>query len=210
MNSTLAILLIEPSFLLREGLKNLFSQMGLSFRVDETDLPVTHFIRLIERTQPRLVIVNPVLLQQVTLNRTDVALSGITIVGIVNENTPPSIAGQFDAVISCNAGRAELAGKFEEILRKGRLIEDLQSDQQLSERETEILRLVALGLTNIEISEKLFISVHTVMTHRKNITRKLGIKTVSGLTVYAILNKLIMAEELKGGKSSNALRTFSD
>jgi DNA-binding CsgD family transcriptional regulator len=46
----------------------------------------------------------------------------------------------------------------------------------------------------------LFISSHTVMTHRKNITRKLGIKTISGLTVYAILNKLINVEELQGTK----------
>ncbi len=64
-------------------------------------------------------------------------------------------------------------------------------EEKLSEREKSILRFVALGYTNKEIAEKLFISMHTVITHRKNITRKLGIKTVSGLTVYAILNQLI-------------------
>ncbi|MEA1898998.1 MAG: LuxR C-terminal-related transcriptional regulator, partial [Bacteroidota bacterium] len=58
----------------------------------------------------------------------------------------------------------------------------------LSEREKNILRHVAMGSTNKEIGEKLFISIHTVTTHRKNITQKLGIKTVSGLTVYSILN----------------------
>ncbi len=61
----------------------------------------------------------------------------------------------------------------------------------LSEREKEIVQLVALGRTNKEISDKLFISPHTVITHRKNITSKLGIKTIAGLTVYAILNGLI-------------------
>ncbi|MDD4085903.1 MAG: helix-turn-helix transcriptional regulator, partial [Bacteroidales bacterium] len=65
-------------------------------------------------------------------------------------------------------------------------------------REISILKLVALGNTNNEIADKLFISAHTVMTHRKNITRKLGIKTVSGLTVYAILNQLIKLEEVQG------------
>ncbi len=66
----------------------------------------------------------------------------------------------------------------------------------LSKREKNILREVALGLTNKEIANKLFISIHTVTTHRKNITRKIGIKTVSGLTIYSILNGLIKLEEV--------------
>ena len=67
---------------------------------------------------------------------------------------------------------------------------------EISEREKNILRNVALGFTNKEIGEKLFISTHTVITHRKNITHKLGIKTISGLTVYAILNNIIAVEEI--------------
>ncbi len=67
---------------------------------------------------------------------------------------------------------------------------------EISTREKEVLKLVALGMTNKEIAEKLFISSHTVITHRKNITAKLGIKTIAGLTVYAIINKLITAEEI--------------
>ncbi len=63
--------------------------------------------------------------------------------------------------------------------------------QNLTERETEVLKLVAMGCSNKTIAEKLFISVHTVITHRKNITEKLSIKSISGLTVYAILNNLI-------------------
>lgn len=62
---------------------------------------------------------------------------------------------------------------------------------ELSEREKEILVNVAQGLLNKEIADKLNISINTVITHRKNITRKTGIKTVAGLTVYAILNNLI-------------------
>jgi DNA-binding CsgD family transcriptional regulator len=67
---------------------------------------------------------------------------------------------------------------------------------ELSEREKEILRQVALGLTNSEIADKLFISQHTVIAHRKNITSKLGIKTISGLTVYALLNDLISMNDI--------------
>lgn len=66
-----------------------------------------------------------------------------------------------------------------------------KSESELSDRELDVLREVALGKTNKEIADNLFISAHTVIAHRKNITRKLGIKTVSGLTLYALLNKLI-------------------
>ncbi len=70
------------------------------------------------------------------------------------------------------------------------------SSSELSKREKNIIRHVALGLTSKEIGEKLFISTHTVITHRKNITHKLGIKTVSGQTVYAILNGIVTIEEI--------------
>jgi len=72
---------------------------------------------------------------------------------------------------------------------------DSQS-MNLSPRETTIVRLVSMGLTNREIAEKLFLSAHTVMTHRKNISTKLGIKSVSGLTVYAIVNNIISIDEV--------------
>jgi DNA-binding CsgD family transcriptional regulator len=64
-------------------------------------------------------------------------------------------------------------------------------ENELTLREKEILRQVAMGFSNKEIADSLFISIHTVITHRKNITGKLGIKSISGLTVYAIINRLI-------------------
>jgi regulator of cell morphogenesis and NO signaling len=62
---------------------------------------------------------------------------------------------------------------------------------KLSAREIEILAGVAQGLLNKEIAAKYNLSIHTVITHRKNIARKTGIKTIAGLTAYAILNNLI-------------------
>jgi len=62
---------------------------------------------------------------------------------------------------------------------------------ELSAREKEILICVAKGMLNKEIADVYNISIYTVITHRKNITRKTGIKTVAGLTVYALLNNLI-------------------
>ena len=66
-----------------------------------------------------------------------------------------------------------------------------EKSEELSAREKEILVCVAKGMLNKEIADAENISIHTVITHRKNITRKTGIKTVAGLTVYALLNNLI-------------------
>ena len=74
---------------------------------------------------------------------------------------------------------------------------DLLDKNELSEREKEILISLAKGKINKEIADLHHISVHTVITHRKNIIRKTGIKSVSGLTVYAILNNLIDINEVE-------------
>ena len=61
----------------------------------------------------------------------------------------------------------------------------------LSSREIEVLRLIALGKINKEIAQELNISINTVLTHRKNLTAKLGIKSVSGLSFYAMMNGIV-------------------
>ena len=66
----------------------------------------------------------------------------------------------------------------------------------LSMREIEVLSLVARGFINKEIADKLNISLATVITHRKNITEKLGIKTVSGLTIYAVMCGYVEADSI--------------
>lgn len=63
----------------------------------------------------------------------------------------------------------------------------------ISEREIEIIRYIAEGYSNQEIADKLFLSVHTVTTHRKNIMGKLGISNTAGLVMYAIREQLISA-----------------
>lgn len=69
--------------------------------------------------------------------------------------------------------------------------------QMLSEREKDIIIGVVKGLTNKEIADKLCISVHTVLTHRRNIARKLEIHSPAGLVIYAIVNGIIPIEEIK-------------
>ena len=67
----------------------------------------------------------------------------------------------------------------------------VRETEELSEREKDVLIQVVRGLSNKEIADVLCISTHTVISHRKNITRKLNIHSTAGLTIYAIVNNLV-------------------
>lgn len=70
------------------------------------------------------------------------------------------------------------------------------TSDELSAREIQVLRLVVSGAINKEIADRLHISLNTVLTHRKNITAKLGIKTISGLTLYALMHGYISTDTI--------------
>ncbi|MFV0378291.1 MAG: response regulator transcription factor [Mangrovibacterium sp.] len=72
----------------------------------------------------------------------------------------------------------------------------ISDNGDLTQREKDVIKHVALGLSNKEMADKLNISIHTVISHRKNITEKLNIKSISGLTVYAIMNNLLDISEI--------------
>ena len=69
--------------------------------------------------------------------------------------------------------------------------------EELSAREKEVLIQVVKGLSNKEIADVLFLSTHTVMSHRKNIVRKLNIHSTAGLTIYAIVNGIVSLNDLE-------------
>ncbi|MBK7027783.1 MAG: helix-turn-helix transcriptional regulator [Bacteroidales bacterium] len=94
----------------------------------------------------------------------------------------------FDEFIDIYESTESIIQKINDYVTK---ISDIKSDNQLSAREIEVLTMVAQGLSNKQIADKLFISIHTAITHRKNITFKLGIKSISGLTLYAALNNMV-------------------
>ncbi|MDO4165232.1 MAG: LuxR C-terminal-related transcriptional regulator [Bacteroides sp.] len=72
----------------------------------------------------------------------------------------------------------------------------VEDGHELSSREIEVLVLITKGLINKEIADKLNISLTTVISHRKNITEKLGIKSVSGLTIYAVMHGYVEADRI--------------
>jgi DNA-binding CsgD family transcriptional regulator len=104
---------------------------------------------------------------------------------------------------SCNyiqacAPQETIIGQLRLILQSDTTLNPLtEGSKELSVRETDVLQLIVTGITNKEIADKLCISLNTVLTHRKNITAKLGIKTIPGLTFYAITNGLISGNEIE-------------
>ncbi len=76
--------------------------------------------------------------------------------------------------------------------------EEKENEQEtLSQREKEIITCVVKGMTNKAIADQLYLSIHTVITHRRNIARKLQIHSPAGLTIYAIVNKLVELQDIK-------------
>ncbi len=101
----------------------------------------------------------------------------------------------YDEVISIVEDLPAMATKFRNLVSVS--TDSDANKEPLSIREKEIIALVVKGLTNKEIADLLFLSVHTVMTHRRNIARKLEIHSATGLTIYAIVNHLVDLSEIK-------------
>lgn len=119
-------------------------------------------------------------------------------VSLSREKLPDALKPYFEGEILCTDQEDAIINVIRKVCSCR--TRDMEGDAQtglLSEREKEVLRGVALGLTNREISDELHISAHTVITHRKNISGKLGIKTIAGLAVYAVLNGIIASEEIE-------------
>lgn len=105
-----------------------------------------------------------------------------------------------DSVMDTGAGNKFFCGKILDTIRKESIdVNDLElaaltcEPVSLSEREQEIIVLIAEGLTNNQIADKLFLSTHTINTHRKNIMQKLGVNNTASIVMYAVKSNLIDA-----------------
>ena len=105
-------------------------------------------------------------------------------------NHEESVIRQYDGCIGIYDNTQRVAQKLRSAIEEA--AQTPRSDiNELSSRERDILAAVAKGMTNKEIADEFNISVYTVISHRRNISQKLGINSIPGLTVYAIMNKLI-------------------
>ena len=104
---------------------------------------------------------------------------------------------QFDTVITIDQSDSEIASVIRNAVVKNQNFSPETRTETLSERETDVLKLLVTGLSGKEIADKLNISVNTVISHRKNISQKTGIKSLAGLTIYAVANKIISMSSLQ-------------
>lgn len=190
------VIICEASEIIVNGLAEIIDGMAQFDVVMRLDNPERLSERILS-TDGNLLIINPLLLGY--QNRSFLAQLGkehpnVTLIALVTSYLDHAMLTPYSGVIEINDTRAKIISKMNEFTQS----ETTKStdDVELSKRETDVLVAVAKGMMNKEIADQMNISIHTVISHRKNITRKTGIKSISGLTVYALLNNLISEDEL--------------
>ena len=187
------ILLIMPSKVIARGIEAVLSELG-EFRVEGilSDLSHASEARL-RNLDADVILIDPVLADYMSRMNVRSRISEYSSAAVVALKSVPmdeEQLKQYDGAVGLYDDPVAIVRKLRESLSSRE--ESPESEgYDLSAREKDILVCVAKGMLNKEIADHYNISIHTVITHRKNITRKTGIKTVAGLTVYALLNNLI-------------------
>lgn len=185
------VAIIEPSAIIAEGVATLAGRSG-EFEVVYSGGDMRMLMERFAMVAPDVVIVGS---QMVGANNQSLRvaypeLQSVTLALLSTTVCDEEVMRQFDGVVNIYDGQAQIIRKLHAAVEQGET-NPYSDSHDLSERERDVLILVAKGKTNKEIADELNISIHTVMSHRKNITHKTGIKSVAGLTVYALLNNLL-------------------
>ena len=187
----------ESSLIIRGGLVNALKRLP---ELDIQTVEVTSYEGLqhcMDVHMPEILIVNPQFEGWFNLGlfKEKYPSANMKLVALVCNVVDKNQLKDYDEHITLFDDLDTLTEKIATLLN---LHDDDGTDQDaLSQREREIIGCVVKGMTNKEIAEQLFISVHTVITHRRNITRKLQIHSAAGLTIYAIVHKLVELDEVK-------------
>ncbi|MBQ6083523.1 MAG: response regulator transcription factor [Bacteroidales bacterium] len=193
MKSDNKIIIVEPSPMLSGGLAQYFDDIRQVSVVSQLD-SIDRLEEKLASYNPEILIINPLLVSfdaNEAFQKLLREFPNVIPVALVSSFIDKNILKQFNEVIEMTDSKQKVVSKIFNLLNDNNLSQEKTENVELSNREVDVLVALAKGLTNKEISDQLFISVHTVITHRKNIIRKTGIKSVSGLTVYALLNNLV-------------------
>ncbi len=181
------ILIVEPSDIVREGLASILQEEDFALLAPLRD--AQDLVRRVPVLQPDVLLLNPTLLptpSQPTLAALQQARPNMAVVALVYQYVDPRLLQAFKGVLDIREPRNKVAQLLRDCCQNE--AEAGEDNYEISDREREVLLLVAQGFSSKEIADKLNISVHTVNTHRKNITHKTGIKSVAGLAVYAMIH----------------------
>lgn len=181
------VLIVEPSEIIVEGL--LATLVHTDLKILKPEYSIDDLSNRLDVLRPDILIINPTLNDNVTELRK--AARSMAVVALVYQYVKQARLKRFDAVIDIRDSQQAILQTVLEVGAKAATSDAAMSNHELTRRETAVLIEVAKGLSNKEIASRLNVSVFTVTTHRKNIVRKTGIKSVAGLTVYALLNNLI-------------------
>lgn len=196
LNKKNVIAVAEPSYIIRKGLVYVLSQSSIVSKVIELK-EMEDLNHQLNMAQPDALVINPMLFGHA--NRSDIRQQfnlekDMTIIALVYNLIDEKFYRSYDAILRINDSESKIDDILQEALNKGAK----QSDtEELSDREKEILVSVVKGMSNKEIADYHNISIHTVITHRRNMSRKLKIHSASGLIIYAIINKLVDISEIK-------------
>jgi len=190
------VIICEASEIISIGLAEIIDDMAQFDVVSRIDNP-EHLSEKITASDANLLIIDPTLLgfhNRDFLSQLGKEHPHVILIALATSYLDHAMLTPYSGVIEIHDTRAKIISKMNEFAQS----ETTKStdDVELSKRETDVLVAVAKGMMNKEIADQMNISIHTVISHRKNITRKTGIKSVSGLTVYALLNNLIDENEL--------------
>ena len=199
-NEVIRIAIAETSVIIRGGLTAALKRLP-NVKVQPIELLSIEALHDCVRTQcPDMLIVNPAFGDYFDIGKFREETSGkkIRVIALVTSFVDASLLSKYDESISIFDDLERLSKKISGLLNVPSEEEDLENQDALSQREKEIVICVVKGMKNKEIAEKLFLSIHTVITHRRNISKKLQIHSAAGLTIYAIVNKLVTLNDVKG------------
>ena len=193
------IIIIEPSQVIREGLK-LFLEKNPCLKVTACFSDIQSFENKFIKDDFQVILCNPAIIQfykPFNIRNLFASDPNVYLIAILYQYVDAGALQYFDGVLDIYEDGAMISKKTIRIIETAQEQNPQSTENiELSDREKDILIALAQGLANKEIADKLHISTHTVISHRKNIVRKTGIKTVSGLTLYALFNNLVSQEEL--------------
>lgn len=192
MKGNYEIMLIENSSIIIEGLVGILHKSGLKCHISITSSLEDAELEL-AKSDCDLVVVNPAFIQNnlKIFNGLKCNYNSTKWVALLFAFYDSKIISMFDATLTITDSTKSIIGTIHTLLNSEEKTEPSSLQEILSDREIDVLKLLAKGLANKEIAEKLHISINTVITHRKNISQKTGIKSVSGLTIYAVVQKLV-------------------